>query len=55
MLDSIRGWFESIISDPIGVLKNWWIGIIAGMILGSRPPVSAAIDNFLSRVSGGRL
>jgi len=54
MLDNIRKWFMGAISDPIGFVKNWWVGMIAAMVLGSALDFNNRISEFLDRVSGGR-
>jgi len=46
---------RAIIMDPISLAKNWWIGMIAAMILGDALNVNAKISNFLNQISGGRL
>lgn len=47
--------FAGLISDPIGFLKNWWVTVIAAMILGDALSINARISDFLNTVSGGRL
>jgi len=44
-----------IIMDPLGFVKNWWVTVIAAMVLGDALSINAKISDFLSKVSGGRL
>lgn len=54
MLDNIRRSVMAAVGDPIGFFKNWWVTVIAAMVLGDALNVNARISEFLDRVSGGR-
>jgi len=54
MLTKISDAISGVISDPIGFVKNWWITVIAAMVLGDALNVNQRISDFLDTVSGGR-
>jgi len=54
MLDNLRGMAMRIAGDPVGFFKNWWVTVVAAMILGDAVNINAKISEFLNRVSGGR-
>jgi len=54
MLDKIRGMAMRVAGDPIGFFKNWWVTVIAAMVLGDSIRINSKISEFLDRVSGGR-
>lgn len=54
MLSNVRTWLSGVISDPIGFVKNWWVTLIAAMVLGDAININSRISEFLDRVSGGR-